>query len=714
MGTCCSKKTVSSSVNNAATSSSSSPCPGEPMAKAGEQKQSVKVVKNEVSPAADDDSSKKKEIFVIKHRNSHDSGNNNKPRSSSSPEISGSDNGAVSIENGKVDGVSGLSAAAAAVRTSSCSKEEVEAILIQCGRLSRNNSFGTAGKSSPAKRKYSGSKRSFDFDEQNDRDLGQEEDGGDERRDSRRQHRHRQSSRNSSPASQARRRTPSREREQRSGSRERGPGGSGSGRRVSRSPGRRSESNTAASAAANAGNSIANNNNNNNNNNGNGNKPPGKMVSVPPTVSSAPSSNKSNSNNNNNGVEAAQAANSSGIKRISVKRNAGGEAPAAAGSRSVASPRSKSPRSRSPGRTKSDCNQQQPSLSRNSSRKAEQSPHRRNPLAEIDPSSLAYPQASGAKASSNWAHNDGREPIQKQNPLPAAESLKQPLTRSRSSRRSRDLDINTEALLNPQQTSYTSLLLEDIHNFHNKSSNTNIISNNSNNIPPSMSSSFQLPACVTKACSILDAVADLNSTTSSNLSSTLSEDHHRKQQQQLSKAKDPFLVESEVVTIDDLMEPSFHKYVTVRRGSGLSCGREEEMEMQEESSGSNSIVAGGGGGWGNSSYNSGWEPSSADSTDRWSSRDNNNTVKEREVEEEKNAVAAPLGLGIGQRVHGLGEKRSSSGGGREMMGGIEEAARMAFSGQRNGGIGRGRLAASGNRSHHLLATTSNVAAAAST
>ncbi|CAI0432030.1 unnamed protein product [Linum tenue] len=399
--------------------------------------------------------------------------------------------------------------------------------------------------------------------------------GGDERRDSRRQHRHRQSSRNSSPASQARRRTPSRERDQRSGSRERGPGGSGSGRRVSRSPGRRSENNAAAAtAAANAGNSIANNNSNNNNN-GNGNKPPGKMVSVPPTVSSAPSSNKSNSNNNNNGVEAAQAANSSGIKRISVKRNAGGEAPSAAavGSRSVASPRSKSPRSKSPGRARSDCNQQQPSLSRNSSRKAEQSPHRRNPLAEIDPSSLAYPQASGAKASSNWAHNDGREPIQKQNPLPAAESLKQPLTRSRSSRRSRDLDINTEALLNPQQTSYTSLLLEDIHNFHNKSSNTNIISNNSSNIPPSMSSSFQLPACVTKACSILDAVADLNSTTSSNLSSTLSEDHHRKQQQQLSKAKDPFLVESEVVTIDDLMEPSFHKTLSDATAGQLMSGK---------------------------------------------------------------------------------------------------------------------------------------------
>lgn len=77
----------------------------------------------------------------------------------------------------------------------------------------------------------------------------------------------------------------------------------------------------------------------------------------------------------------------------------------------------------------------------------------------------------------------------------------QTLTRSRSSRLSRDLDLNPEFLLIPPQ-SYTSLLLEDIQNFHQK------------NTPP-----VSLPACVTRACSILEVVADLNSNTSSNFSS---------------------------------------------------------------------------------------------------------------------------------------------------------------------------------------------------
>src|ERR1051325_10455835 len=80
------------------------------------------------------------------------------------------------------------------------------------------------------------------------------------------------------------------------------------------------------------------------------------------------------------------------------------------------------------------------------------------------------------------------------------------ITRSRSSRKSRDLDniINPETLTNPPPSSYTSLLLEDIHNFHQKTTTSQ----------PSVS----LPACLNKACSILEAVADLNSTTSSTFS----------------------------------------------------------------------------------------------------------------------------------------------------------------------------------------------------
>lgn len=161
-----------------------------------------------------------------------------------------------------------------------------------------------------------------------------------------------------------------------------------------------------------------------------------------------------------------------------------------------------------------------------------------------------------------------------------SESLKsQPLlTRSRSARRSQDLDLNP---------SYTSLLLQDIQNFHQKS------------ITP-----FTLPQCVTKACSILEAVADLNSSTQI---STGEPRGHKGLE-----GKEPF-VESEVLVSDDLVEPSLHKYVTVRRRMGV------DMD-DEESSGSNSFIGGGGGqlhsGLG-SSFSSTWEPNSAESTDCW-------------------------------------------------------------------------------------------------
>lgn len=190
------------------------------------------------------------------------------------------------------------------------------------------------------------------------------------------------------------------------------------------------------------------------------------------------------------------------------------------------------------------------------------------------------------------------------------ESLKpQALTKSRSSRLSRDLDINPETLSNPNP-SYASLLLEDIHNFHQKSAPT---------------PAFLLPPCVTKACSILEAVADLNSTTSSNLTCALPEDRIRKlpadkfnknekssslganpASKKRSGTKDP-IMESELVVSNDLMEPSFHKYVTVRRGAAEEGGDTEE----QESSGSNSFV-GGQQHWLSSSS---WEPNSADSTD---------------------------------------------------------------------------------------------------
>ncbi|CAN1195017.1 Uncharacterized protein At1g65710 [Linum perenne] len=153
MGSCFSKKTVSAA------------CPvGEVQLKREEKKE-------------EDEREEKKEVFVIKHRDSHE---RRSPSPSPSPEVV--------LESGKVSTTTSM-----AVRTSSCTKEEVEAILIQCGRLSRNNSFGTPGKAVVAGgggggslgRRYSGSKRSFDFDNEEGEVVVV-----DEARDSRREQRH--------------------------------------------------------------------------------------------------------------------------------------------------------------------------------------------------------------------------------------------------------------------------------------------------------------------------------------------------------------------------------------------------------------------------------------------------------------------------------------------------------------------------------------------
>ncbi|KAF7831199.1 uncharacterized protein G2W53_013532 [Senna tora] len=489
-------------------------------------------------------------------------------------------------------------------------------------------------------------------------------------------------------SSEGRRRTPSRERDQqhqhqRSSSRE---------RRVSRSPGRRS-SETSNPTSTNPASAIASNNNNNSNSTAR----PGKMVSVPPTVSSL-AMDKSN-----NGGGGAESAATTGMKKISVKRNIGDNG--MVGSRSAASPRSQSPARANGNGNSANCKalgdnqqQQQPSLSRSSSRKADQSPYRRNPLSDIDPNSLAYPQSASNKkqnidvndntknrtrgVSVNCkpkeqqqeeevkGHSSMIEHVVVKTVVPSGvvvDNLKpsQTLTRSRSSRRSRDLDhLNPEALLlNPEQ-SYTSLLLEDIHNFHQKTTT-------------SSTPSVPLPACVTKACSILEAVADLNSTTSSNLSGPFTYESTMNLKR-VTDTKDPF-VESEVAVHDDVMEPSFHKYVTVKRGGSVVGAGGVDMEDQE-SSGSNSFTVSGQQNWGLSS--SSWEPNSADSTDCWTSR-----LNTREEVLEK----SPLGLE-------MDEARKKSNG-----------KRRECDHQHSNGIGRGRIGA--NKGLHTIAVT---AAAAST
>ncbi|XP_054796450.1 uncharacterized protein At1g65710 [Prosopis cineraria] len=740
MGTCLSKKKGSSSFSSpiAETKSLSSSAPpelknnsanvisvskpkveSEPQLNLEKDKKTT-VLQEKQEPVREDSGGQvKKEVFIIKHRKSHDDRERNSkcpPTVHQNTSVDGDAENETNNEAVEFVGANKtLPPASAAtmgvgVRTSSCTKEEVDAILIQCGRLSRSSSGKAASSSAGAgerRRRYSGSKRSYDFDHCDNDTISAEddqrrangtdnsdlcEDGGEKRRQHR--PRDRQSPRKPS-SSQGRRRTPSRERDQqqnqRSSSRE---------RRVSRSPGRRS-SETSNPTSTNAASAIASNNNSNST------ARPGKMVSVPPTVSSL----VMDKSNNGGGGE-------SGVKRISVKRNVGDSG--MVGSRTAASPRSQSPaRANGNGtaansKTLGESNaQQQPSLSRNSSRKADQSPYRRNPLSEIDPNFLAYPQsANNNNKKMNVDVNDNpksrtrgvggnckpkeqqeeeviglgpmTENIVVKTVVPSGiDNLKQSqtLTRSRSSRRSRDLDINPETMLNPEQ-SYTSLLLEDIQNFHQNNTAT----------PP-----VSLPACVTKACSIVEAVADLNSTTSSNLLGPFSDDrkspptcqstrndynvslganHYGKKR--VKDTKDPF-VESEVVVHDDVMEPSFHKYVTVKRGGSVRGGGGADMEDQE-SSGSNSFTVSGQQNWGFSS--SSWEPNSADSTDSWTSRLNS---REEEVQKSSSGWASEAGRDMEEA------RKKSNSKGREC------------DHQHSGGIGRGRLGAA--KSLHTLSVT---------
>ncbi|CAF2097701.1 unnamed protein product [Brassica napus] len=174
----------------------------------------------------------------------------------------------------------------------------------EINRLSHSNSAAAA-----KTKRYSVSKRSFDFDKNGNADKADAEKGGEEEEAERQIHQRRRrvasgaEETDSEQRRERKRRTPSREREDsksyRSGSRERGSGS----RRVSRSPERRSET-------TNPNNGIGSSVNSSNNNN-----IPAKFVLVPAT------DKEKRSSNNNADVS---------IKRVAVKRN-------------VASPRYQSP-----------------------------------------------------------------------------------------------------------------------------------------------------------------------------------------------------------------------------------------------------------------------------------------------------------------------------------------------------------------------------------
>ncbi|KAK4480035.1 hypothetical protein RD792_013092 [Penstemon davidsonii] len=506
----------------------------------------------------------KEEIIIIKNRKSHEIEEEKDKEIATAKIIESTNNNNPINVNGIIGG--------GGVMSSSCTKEELDAILIQCGRLSRSSSI-----------QKSGAKRSYDFDKdgKNVVDVDEDVENGEERG---KRHRERQRSK-----SKGRRRTPSREKEQqRSGSRERG-----SGRRVSRSPGRRSESPITSS-------------NSNSNANGN-NLRPGKLVSVPATVSSfAIDKSSDGCVGELNSLVAG--------KRNQVKRN----------DRTIASPRT-----RSPARVRGASNENQnvksqivPTLSRTNSRKAEHSPCRRNPLSEIDTNIIS--QAAPIQKPNSDNHtmqvshcktNVGLNVISSapENPKPNTH------TRTRSSRLSRDLDnINPETLSNPNNTSsYAALLLEDIQNFHQKKNTT--------------------------SCSILEAVADLDSSITEHMNKNITAAKIKSSSQETKG--EPFLESEIIVGNDDLMEPSFHKYVTTIRS-------EEELEEQE-SSGSNSVV--------------GWEHNSAESNEPFSTTNTTTTSR----------------LDCGKRLSA--KKRNCD--------------------NRQTGIGRGRIGPRGTQMTHVTATT---------
>ncbi|CAM0945093.1 unnamed protein product [Alopecurus aequalis] len=430
----------------------------------------------------------------------------------------------------------------APVRTSSCTKEEVDAILIQCGRLSRSSS-GTGMAASSETGGHRRSKRSCDLDQ--DRRAG----GTDEECDWERLPVSRPSPHRGSPQ------------RKRSGSRERTGGGS---RRSSRSPGRRGEGAPSANSDG-------------------ARQQPGKMVSVPAREKGrAPSPAATAAS----GKRCASPRSSSPARMAAANENAGGGQKTAA---------------------------QTPSLSRSSSRKAEQSPHRRSPMAEIDENSLrnnnintnARPHKKSTEAAIATATRKTTERAKEQSSqrvkgeetiVVASETTRAPSSKTttgtrtvsivaentnprsgcRSRRASRDFDQNPNL--------YATHLLEDIQNYHTSAAAASPE-------PPS----FTLPACVSKAQSIVDAVADLNSSSSESLACRPGR-----------SADDKGSVNAAAVG-GDVEPPSVHRYVSVRdiRVRG-------ETELQE-SAGSNTLS-------GNV-----WTPS-CESTDRtWStSRSSNN------------------------------------------------------------------------------------------
>ncbi|ERN10204.1 serine/arginine repetitive matrix protein 1 [Amborella trichopoda] len=442
------------------------------------------------------------------------------------------------------------SSSGGAVRSSSCAKEEVDAILIQCGRLSRSSS----GKDSNPHR-YCGSKRQYDYQQQQDQEeqdidiVGIEDDE---------QQRHRRlNSRRSSPAPPHHRRTPSRDSVQH----------------------RRSNSGGCSAAA-------------------------GRRSSPSPNPRG-----RAGSNNSSSSAEVGPMTSHGSMKRGGgvIKRTVGNPNELLMMTRGSGSPRSRSPSThtnRVASVTAVDGGGQ---LSRNSSKRREHSPYSRRNEEECPP------KTDAAKNGNRIRHREGDERLKRASQhqqsqmiegkgmgckprLEERGSSKEMMMagsqRNESNRAMRDQLLSCRL---PQQQSLSDTAAKELHGeeavpamgfcygkinehgllplpAHNGNNNSN-----GNKMTRSKSSrrssrehfpnldhlgsneegdySFPLPPSVSKACSILEAVADLNNSSSQQLNS---------------------FVESEM-SHDLLTEPSLHKYVSVR-------------ETDQESAGSNTFL----------------------------------------------------------------------------------------------------------------------------
>ncbi|XP_051146669.1 uncharacterized protein At1g65710-like [Andrographis paniculata] len=203
-----------------------------------------------------------------------------------------------------------------------------------------------------------------------------------------------------------------------------------------------------------------------------------------------------------------------------------------------ATPRRKAPARRSGGGGASPRARSPARMSRSNSRNGE----RRNPLSEIDSNITSTGQGN-----------------------------KKPCEVARTRHGVVGDDDDAEPVLgNSNASPYAAFLLDDIRNFHQKN--------------PVAAAAISLPPCVAKACSIVEAVADLNSGTNESGRRHFLVEQTSKIDRNLAKP-DPILESGIIITNDDdLGQPSYHKYVTLPSSSSRSVNKQNGAKTAYQAS----------------------------------------------------------------------------------------------------------------------------------